>query len=298
MLGSAAGGGFPQWNCNCRNCSGLRRGSLRGVARTQSSISVTSDSKAWALVNASPDLLHQIRGWPQANPARSIRDSSIAAIILVDGQIDHAAGLLLLREGSPLNLYTTAAVREDLLEHFPVIPMLEKYCGVNWLEIQPERILSVANLPGLQFRAIPIAGKAPPYSPARNKPRLGDNIALAIEDTQTGRVLFYAPGLAAFDDSIRAEVARADCVMIDGTFWIDDELIQQTIGHKRASDMGHLALSGDKGLLAELERFPHPRRILVHINNTNPILDEDSPERRMVEAAGIEIAYDGMEIDL
>lgn len=298
VLGAAAGGGFPQWNCNCRNCEGLRTGSIRSAPRTQSSIAITSDSKSWVLINVSPDVLHQIRCWPAATSRGSIRNTAIAAIVLADSQLDHVVGLLMLREGDPLRLYTTAAVRDDLTEHLPIMKVLEKYCGIDWVEIRPKGSFAIADEPELRFRALPVVGKAPPYSPGRLQPREGDNICIVIEDARTGRTVLYAPGIAAFDDTIREEIARADCVLVDGTFWTDNELISSGVGHKRASDMNHLALSGDCGLIAELRTFSRPRRILVHVNNTNPILDDDSAERHTVEAAGIEVAWDGMEIDL
>jgi len=169
ILGAAAGGGFPQWNCNCPNCEGLRRGTVRAKARTQSSITITGDSSSWVLINASPDILAQIRAWPDANPARSIRDTAIVAIALVDSQIDHAGGLLMLREGRPLELYTTNAVREDLTAHLTLLEVLASYCGVRWHEVPAQGCFVIPQAPNLSFRAIPIAGKAPPYSPTGTK---------------------------------------------------------------------------------------------------------------------------------
>jgi pyrroloquinoline quinone biosynthesis protein B len=298
ILGAAAGGGFPQWNCNCPNCAGLRRGTVRAKARTQSSIAISCDARSWVLINASPDILAQIRGWPDANPVRSIRDTAIAAIVLVDSQIDHASGLLMLREGGPLELYTTHAVREDLSAHLTLLKVLDSYCGVRWHQVPSPGCFEITQARGLSFRAIPIAGKAPPYSPGRTAPRAGDNIGLAVQDTRSGRRLVYAPGIESIDDDLRRSLGSADCVLIDGTFWTDDELILLGAGSKRAQEMGHLALSGSGGMLSELERFDQPRKILVHINNTNPILDEDSPERRELDQMGIEVGYDGMEIEL
>ena len=298
ILGAAAGGGFPQWNCNCPNCGGLRRGTVRATARTQSSIAIGCDSQSWVLINASPDILAQIRAWPDANPARSIRDTAIAAIVLVDSQIDHASGLLMLREGSPLEVYTTDAVREDLTAHLTLLKVLDSYCGVRWHHVPADSCFEIPQARGLSFRAIRIAGKAPPYSPGRGASRSGYNIGLAVQDSRSGGRLVYAPGIESVDDELRRSLANADCVLVDGTFWTDDELIRVGVSSKRAQDMGHLALSGKSGMLSELEQLDKPRKILVHINNTNPILDEDSPERRQLVRMNVEVGVDGMEIEL
>lgn len=298
ILGAAAGGAFPQWNCNCPNCDGLRRGTVRATARTQSSIAITADSRAWVLINASPDILTQIRAWPDANPRRSIRDTAIAAIALVDSQLDHATGLLMLREGRPLELYSTNVVREDLTVHLSLLGVLRSYCGVSWHEIPAQGRFAIPQAPDLDFHAIPVAGKAPPYSPGREASRPGDNLALAVQDKRTGSRLVYAPGIGAMSDELREWFRDADCILVDGTFWTDDELVRLGAGSKRAREMGHLALSGEGGMLAELEPFKKPRKILVHINNTNPILDEDAPQRRQLERIGVEVGCDGMEIQL
>ncbi len=300
VLGSAAGGGFPQWNCNCRNCRGVRDGSIRARPRTQSSIAVSADSINWVLINASPDILTQIRSLPQLHPRRRPRDARFRGVILVDSQIDHTTGLLMLREGEPLKIYSTANVREDLATANPILRVLESYCGVEWrpVPIEPGRGFDIEDVDDLHFTALPVAGKAPPYSPHRESPEPGDNIALVITDRRSGKSAFYAPGLAEVDDRIAAAMSRADCVLVDGTFWTDDEMIRQSVGRKRAAEIGHLAQSGSDGMLAHLARLENPRKVLIHINNTNPILDEDSAERRAVAEAGIEVAFDGMEIDL
>jgi len=299
VLGAAAGGGFPQWNCNCRNCRGVRDGSLKAKLRTQSSIAVSADSRSWVLVNTSPDILAQLKALPQLQPARQLRDTGITAVVLVDSQLDHTLGLAMLREGSRLEVYCTASVRTDLMTGNPLLRILENYCGVDWHEINLEaggfRIQGINNI---EFAAVPVTSKAPPYSPHRDAPREDDNIALMIRDITSGQSVFYAPGLAAVDSIVWQCMSRAACLLIDGTFWTDDEMIRLGAGRKRGHDMGHLALSGDSGMLSYLRRLPDVRKVLIHINNTNPILDEDSPERREVESAGVEVAYDGMEIML
>jgi len=299
VLGSAAGGGLPQWNCICRNCDGVRKGTIRAQARTQSSIAVSADGTDWILFNASPDVLAQLRGFPRLQPGRAIRDTGIRAIVLIDAQIDHTTGLLMLREGGKLAVYCTAQVREDLTRGNPIFGVLEHFCGVDWhpIETHGRAAFSVAGAPGLSLTAVALKSKPPPYSPHRNEPRPGDNIGVRIVDERNGRSVFYAPGLGEIEPHLRPFLSAADCVMVDGTFWTDDELARLGISKKRARDMGHLPQSGPGGMLELLTPLA-ARRILIHINNTNPILDEDSPERAALDAAGIEVAYDGMEIEL
>jgi pyrroloquinoline quinone biosynthesis protein B len=300
VLGSAAGGGFPQWNCNCRNCDGVRKGTLRARPRTQSSIAVCAERGGdWTLFNASPDLLAQFRAFPELQPARAVRDTAVRAIVLIDAQIDHTTGLLMLREGARLAVHCTREVREDLTRGHPILNVLEHFCGVDWHPIAPDPGASfeVAGAQGLSFTAVALKSKPPPYSPHRNEPRPGDNIGVRIVDQRSRRVLFYAPGLGEIEPHLRPFLAEADCLMLDGTFWTDDELIRLGISKKRARDMGHLPQSGPGGMLEALQSLA-ARKILIHINNTNPILDEDSAEREALTAAGIEVAYDQMEIEL
>jgi pyrroloquinoline quinone biosynthesis protein B len=300
VLGSAAGGGFPQWNCNCRNCDGLRQGRINARARTQSSIAVSADGGNWVLCNASPDILAQLRGFPPLQPARAVRDTAIVGVVLVDSQIDHTTGLLMLREGKPLRVYATDSVREDLTTGNPVFKLLEHYCGIDWQRMGtgPEAGFRIDGVSGLQFRALALVSKAPPYSPHRQQPREGDNVGILVRDEASGRTLFYAPGLGAFEPQLAPIFATADCLLVDGTFWSDDEMVRLQISAKRAQEMGHLALSGPGGMIEVLGAYPHPRKVLIHINNTNPILDEDSRERAELAAAGIEVAHDGMDIVL
>lgn len=300
ILGSAAGGGFPQWNCNCPNCDGLRKGTIRAKARTQSSIVVSADDTNWVLFNASPDLLAQFRGFPGLQPARAIRDTAMRSVILMDAQIDHTTGLLMLREGPPLEIYCTDMVHEDLTTGNPLFNILQHYCGVNWHRIPTQKgnEFSVIGAEALRFTAVPLSSKAPPYSPHRNNPHEGDNIGMRIVDTRSGRILFYAPGLGEIEAHLKPFMEEADCLLVDGTCWTDDEMLTLGIAKKRARDMGHMPQSGASGMLEVLKSLKAKRKILIHINNTNPILNEDSAERRTVEAAGIDVAFDGMEIVL
>jgi pyrroloquinoline quinone biosynthesis protein B len=306
VLGSGAGGGYPQWNCNCDLCSGQRRGGTQATPRTQSSIAVSADGERWLLLNASPDLGHQIRSNPSLHPRGALRDSPIRAVMLMDAQIDHVTGLLSLREGPPIELYCTPSVFEELTIGLPILPTLEHYCGVRWhlLPIASERTaaeLRIDALPGLSLRALAIPGKAPPYSRRRSDPSVGDNIALLLEDTRTGQRVFYAPGLASVGEPEMACMQQADCVMVDGTFWTEDEMCEAGLGTKSASDMGHLpqmSRPGRPGMIAALDQLSARRKLLIHINNSNPILDERSEQRDTLARHGIEVAHDGLEIEL
>ncbi|HEV7814207.1 MAG TPA: pyrroloquinoline quinone biosynthesis protein PqqB [Janthinobacterium sp.] len=298
ILGSAAGGGFPQWNCNCFNCKGLRDGSIRATARTQSSIAVSENGQDWVLINASPDVLGQIRAAPALQPARAIRDSGIAAVLLMDAQIDHVTGLLMLRErSSPLPLYATEQVFADLSTGLPLTQVLGHYCGVVRNAVRPDgQPFSIAPLEHTRFTAVTLSSKAPPYSPHRNDPHPGDNIGLGIGSA--GGKVFYAPGLGVLTPEVEAAMAGADVLLVDGTFWTEDEMITLGLSKKPASAMGHLPQSGPGGMIDVLERMPARRKILIHINNSNPILREDSDERALLARHGIEVAYDGMELEL
>lgn len=297
-LGSAAGGGFPQWNCNCRNCAGVRSGSVRAKARTQSSIFVRPDDGAdGILFNASPDILEQIRANPALQPARSVRDTAIAAVVLIDGQVDHATGLLMLRErGAPLPLWCTDPVAEDLSSGLPLLRVLDHYCGVQRhriaLDGAPFRIPGV---PTLTLRALPLTSKAAPYSPHRDRPVPGDNIGIIIRDVARGTSVFYAPGLGAITPEVFDAMAGSDCVLVDGTFWSDDEMPRLKLSHKSARDIGHLPQSGEGGMIEWMRKLPPAtRRLLIHINNTNPILDEDSAQRAALRGERIEVCEDGI----
>jgi pyrroloquinoline quinone biosynthesis protein B len=300
ILGSAAGGGFPQWNCNCFNCNGVRKGSITATARTQSSIAVSENGTDWVLVNASPDILAQIRAFPALQPARAVRDSGICAVLLMDAQIDHVTGLLMLRErGTPMPVHATAEVFADLDTGLPLLKVLGHYCGVTRNLITPDAAdFGIAPLEGTRFRAITLDSKAPPYSPHRNDPHPGDNIGLEITDSASGKAVFYAPGLGAVSPTVLAAMQRAEVVLVDGTFWTEDEMIALGLSKKPASAMGHLPQSGPGGMIALLDSIGAARKILIHINNSNPILRDDSPERAMLGAHGIEVAHDGMEISL
>lgn len=299
VLGSAAGGGFPQWNCNCPNCHGVRTGTIQAKARTQSSIAVSENGTDWVLLNASPDIRQQLFEFKAAQPARKLRDTGITSVILMDSQLDHTTGLLTLREGCPMNVWCTEMVHQDLTSGFPVFNMLKYWNGgLQYHEINHKQAFKIDGFENLEFLPLIIKSAAPPYSPHRNDPHDGDNIALIIKDHKTQKQLFYAPGLGKIEDQIMQIMQGSDCVMIDGTLWTDDEMQQTGVGTKTGREMGHLYISGEGGSLSYLNQLSAPKKVLIHINNTNPILNENSSQFAELKANGVEVAYDGMQIEL
>jgi pyrroloquinoline quinone biosynthesis protein B len=300
ILGSAAGGGFPQWNCNCPNCTGYRSGTIRAEARTQSSIAVSGqDPQRWVLVNASPDIRAQLQANPVMQPNRALRDSALAAIILSDGQVDHTTGLYMLRESTHAwQVWCTDSAYADLTRGNPVLTVLGHFCGIERRRIDLSEPFTVPAVADVEWRALPVASKPAPYSPNRDSPVPGDNIALVLKNAN-GRSAVYAPGLGAVDEQLWQAMQAAACVLVDGTFWTDDEMVRAGVSAKRAREIGHLPQSGAQGMLGWLERLPAgTRKILIHINNTNPILNEDSAEFHELGRRGVEVAKDGMEVSL
>jgi pyrroloquinoline quinone biosynthesis protein B len=302
ILGSAAGGGFPQWNCNCRNCAGVRAGTLRAKPRTQSSIFVQGQGSVdGVLFNASPDILEQIRSHPTLQPARAVRDTAIAGVVLMDGQVDHATGLFMLRErGAPLPLWCTEPVLQDLTQGNPVLRVLGHYCGVKHQRIEPDgTAFAVPGAEPLVMRAYALDSKAAPYSPHREAGVVGDNVGMLLRDARSGRSAFYAPGLGQITPELFDIMAGADAVLVDGTFWTNTEMIDMGLSQKTARDIGHLPQSGAGGMIEWLDKLPaSTQRWLIHVNNTNPILDEDSPQRAQLQAHGIGVCEDGQTIEL
>jgi len=232
-------------------------------------------------------------------PQNGIRDTGIKAIILMDSQIDHTTGLLMLREGKPLDIYCSEMVKQDLTSGFPLFTMLKDYCTVNHHDIPVDgSSFEIPAIVDLRFYTQALKSKAPPYSPHRHDPHDGDNIGVIIEQISTGKKVFYSPGLGEIEPHVMDALQNVDCLLVDGTFWTDDEMVTQNISHKRAREIGHLPQSGAGGMIEVLNNVSKARKILIHINNTNPILDNDSPERKILDDAGIEVAYDGLEIDL
>jgi pyrroloquinoline quinone biosynthesis protein B len=280
VLGSAAGGGYPQWNCHCGTCEAARAG-VRARPRTQSSLAIRGVEGPWFLVNASPDLRQQLETLDPRG-VDGVRAPPVAGVLLTDAEIDHTAGLLLLRESTaPLRVFGAGGVERALRE--TMLRMLQRFCGVDWQTLEPARARPLEGS-GLVVESFDV----------------GDDEAtgFVFRDRATDGVVTYVPGLARLDDGVVARFAASDLVLVDGTFWRDDELARLGISDRSASDMGHVPLSGPGGTLEMLAGLERPRKALVHINNTNPILLEDSPEREAVVRAGVEVAYDGLEVEL
>jgi len=292
ILGSAAGGGLPQWNCGCDNCHAVRRDDPRVRARTQDSLAVFRGEHA-VVCNASPDIRDQLAAAPRLHP-RGVRGTPISAIVLTNGDLDHVLGLFSLRESQPLAIYATAAVRRGLVEHNAMCATLSRFPGqVVWRTLELEREVELADPAGaptgISVRAFPLLGKLPVHL-AKLSPSPEDNVGLSLR--ADGRELVYAPGCALPPPGLGD---GADALLFDGTFWTSDELIRLG-GTARAEDMAHIPISGPEGSLALLGRCTATRRIYTHINNTNPMLALGTAQRREVVAAGWEIAEDGMEL--
>jgi pyrroloquinoline quinone biosynthesis protein B len=294
VLGSAAGGGFPQWNCRCPTCEAARAGT-DARPRTQSSLAVRGAEGPWFLANASPDLRQQLEGLA-VERSDGVRAGPVAGVLLTDAEIDHTAGLLLLRESSAaIRVYGSDAVRHALTDGYPVLRMLAGFCGVDWRTLEPGDPVALDGS-SLEVASFAAGGDAPRY--------LGDDAGemqatgLVFRDRAGGGVLTYVPGLARLDDETLDRLAASDVLLVDGTFWRDDELARLGISDRSARQMGHVPLSGPDGSLAALARLERPRVVLVHLNNTNPVLLERSPERDAVVRAGLEVAHDGLEVEL
>lgn len=297
ILGSAAGGGFPQWNCGCPGCQAVRQGRAGTQPLTQSSIAVKSKDGPWFLVNASPDVRQQL-GQLWDGQFDSVRFNPIAGVILTDAEIDHTTGLIILRESSqPLRVYSTETVRKALTDGFGLLRTLEGYCGVEWSMLEPGAIASLEKGSHLEVEVFSLPGKPPKYMSQQVEVGGCWNVGLTFRHS-SGGIVTYAPALASLEDKVLERFESSDCILVDGTFWRDDELPSLGITTRTARAMGHLPLSGTDGSLQRLAQLSRPRKILVHINNSNPILIAGSPERQMVEAAGIEVGYDGLTVEL
>lgn len=292
VLGSAAGGGFPQWNCNCHPCRTVRDGSRPCRARTQSSIAVSADYRQWFVFNASPDIRAQIEAFPALQP-QEMRSSPLQAVLLTDAEVDHTLGLLLLREARRLEVHATAAVHETLCDATALLRVLGAYCEVEWRPVVPGVEVSLGE--GLSYRAFDVPTHKAPRFPSRT---LDERVVgYCVMDASTGRSLVYLPGVQQLTAAVAAELEDCACLLFDGTCWDDDELLRLG-GCKTARQMGHLPISGAGGSLEQLAALDVDRKVYIHINNTNPILLDDAPERLTVEAHGLEVAADGLEVQL
>lgn len=293
VLGSAAGGGFPQWNCACRLCELVRHGDKRLRPATQASVAVTGDGQSWMLIGASPDLRQQLAQTPLLWPRAAGRDSPIASVVLIGGDVDALAGLLVLRERQPFTIYAPESILE-LLAANDIFNVLDPTV-VKRVPLRPMQPVGCSG--NLTLTLLPMPGKVPLYreTPGASTPEAGATYAALVRTGNTR--MMVAPACADITDNVLSQLGAADVVFFDGTLFTDDEMISAGLGGKTGTRMGHVPLSGPGGTLARLADLP-ARRILLHINNTNPILLNDSPERRQVEAAGFEVAFDGMEIPL
>lgn len=325
ILGSAAGGGFPQWNCACPNCRAVRAGTFRGKARSQTEVAISEDGTSWFLLGASPDLRTQIEGTAelhprprhdQSNTERSpqgrnkppkpaLRHSPIAGVVLANADIDHVLGLLLLRELQPLRVHSTKSVRRILTKDNSMFGMLQRVPDqITWNEFTVGAAFPLLNAEGkhsgLRCRGIPLGEHYPAYvsAPRRSQLAMGEASLGLIVESSSGKRLAYFPAVPRIDKKILKLLDSADALLFDGTFWTADELIQMQGSKQSSWEMGHVPVSPPEGSLSKLAQLEHPRKIYLHINNTNPMLNEAGPEYAQVRAAGWEIAEDGWEFNL
>ena len=303
ILGSAAGGGFPQWNCNCRNCRSSRDGTLRGKPRTQTQLAVSADDRTWFLLNSSPDLRAQIEATPVLHPRNHGRNSPIGGVLLTSADIDQVAGLLSLRELQPFRIYCTPSIRRILQEDNSVFAMLNRVSDqVSWIDISCDGsfCLQAERGAGIKCSVFSLGSRFPAYVSRNRSLELNAeeaSLGVIVESTSSKR-LAYMPAVPVIDDSLLKRLEEIDLILFDGTFWSDDELIRMNVGGSMASEMGHIPVSGADGSLRKLAGLRRPRKVFVHVNNTNPMLDESGPEYREVRAAAWEVAEDGWSFDL
>jgi len=296
VLGSAAGGGFPQWNCACPNCAGVRAGTLTARTRTQASIAVSLDRTRWYLVNATPDVNGQLNALADDDPEGPVRRSPVEAVLLTDAELDHTAGLLSLREGTGIAVYTTAWIHRASA---PILDVLAAYVPVERTELPAGRSVCLDLQSGLYCRAIPTGStKRPKYADPQLPADEAAVVGYRFSRGPDRPAVVYLPCVPELTDPLVAELSDADCAFVDGTCWSDDELSRVGLSAKTSRSMGHAPVSGPGGTLARLAAVGAGRRLYTHLNNTNPLLVEDSAQRREVESAGIDIAYDGLEIEL
>jgi pyrroloquinoline quinone biosynthesis protein B len=309
ILGSAAGGGVPQWNCHCSNCTAARAGSVAVRPRTQSSVAVSADGHAWFLLNVSPDIRQQILAFPPLSSGRlrsrlaKKRSSAIAGCLLTDAELDHTGGLLALREGTTPDIFCTSTVRGWLNQYLPLEPILTVFSSPAWRDLSLHAVLDLplpdGSSSGLQARAFALDPHVPRFVTEDDAASaVGSVIGLEITDSHTGGRLIYAPCLASLDPALMDLAGTAQCLLIDGTFWDDDEPIRSGIGSRTARALGHLPVSGAVGSLNWLSDLQVEHRVYVHINNTNPMLNQRGRERRLVASRGVRVAADGDYFDL
>jgi pyrroloquinoline quinone biosynthesis protein B len=305
VLGAAAGGGFPQWNCNHPNTRRARRGDPAARPRTQSSIAVSDDGRSWFLFNASPDLRQQIIESPCLHPQEGLRGSPIQGAVLTNADVDHVTGLLVMRESQPFTIYATARVLAVLGANSIFNVLNPEFVKRQPLALDvPVRLQRVdGSESGIEIVPFAVPGKVALWLEDVNKgANFGsveeDTIALEVRDAEGRTRFFYIPGCASMPPELAARLTGAPLVFFDGTLWVDDEMIREGVGVKTGQRMGHMSNSGPDGVLAAFADLDVKRKVFIHINTTNPILLDDSPERAQVNAAGWEVAWDGMHIEI
>jgi pyrroloquinoline quinone biosynthesis protein B len=303
ILGSAAGGGVPQWNCGCRNCEAVRAGSAAVRPRTQSSVAVSADGRAWFLLNVSPDVRQQILAFAALGPTNGeSRGSSIAGCVLTDAELDHTSGLLLLREGGPFRIHCTETVQRWLTSFLPIALILASFAKPTWNILVPDAAVEL-RLPsgaasGLRLRALEVDRHVPRFVREETGAAAASVIALEVEDSRSGGRLLYAPCVTSLGPELRRSADTADVILLDGTFWDDDEPLRCGIGSRTARAMGHLPVNGPDGSLTWLSERKAFQRGYIHINNTNPMLNETGPEHRLVTEHGVRVGADGDSFEL
>jgi pyrroloquinoline quinone biosynthesis protein B len=305
ILGSAAGGGFPQWNCNCANCRAVRSGVFAGKARTQTQVAVSADGQEWFLLNASPDLRLQIEATRSLHPRGAGRHSPIAGVVITSADLDQIVGLLSLRELQPLRVYCTPSIRQVLREDNSIFGMLNRIPEQTiWIDVDLDNEfrldgLSLSGNP-LTCTAFSLGSHYPVYVSSNRAAALCPEEALAglLVASSSGARLAYLPAVPALDDSLIALLETVDMLLFDGTFWSDDELIRVQGKGATAREMGHIPISGVEGSLRRLAGLKRPRKIFLHVNNTNPVLDESSEQHKGARAEGWEVAEDGWQFEL
>jgi pyrroloquinoline quinone biosynthesis protein B len=301
ILGSAAGGAFPQWNCACANCRALRAGTFKGKPRSQTQVAISQDGRSWFLLGASPDLRGQIETTAELHPRDGLRQSPIAGVVLANADLDHVLGLLLLRELQPLRIHATASVRRILREDNSMFGMLQRIPNQTlWTDFEPGTQFHLCNAQGedsgLRCQAFSLSTHYPAYVTADRQSQLAPGEAsLGLILNSSGSCMAYMPAVPQLEDALLQQLDSCDVLLFDGTFWSDDELIRVQGSGQTARQMGHIPVQDTLVKLAGLRR---PRKIFLHINNTNPMLDEASREHRQVRDAGWEIAEDGWQFDL
>jgi pyrroloquinoline quinone biosynthesis protein B len=302
ILGSAAGGAFPQWNCACANCRAVRAGTFHGKARSQTQVAISEDGRSWFLLGASPDLRTQIESTPELHPRDGLRQSPIAGVALANADLDHVLGLLLLRELQPLRIHATASVRRILVEENSMFGMLQRVANqAAWIDFEPGALFDLLNPQGensgMRCLALSLGVHYPAYVTAARQSQLAPGEASMgfIVASPSGARFAYLPAVPHLDDRLLDQLDACDVLLFDGTLWSDDELIRVQGGGQTARQMGHIPV---EDTLVRLAGVRHPRKIFLHINNTNPMLDEASPEHRAVREAGWEIAEDGWQFTL